>query len=93
MTARSIGVLLIDGFAMMSYASVVEPFRAANVLAGADLYEWRTIALNSDWITASNGARLSADFRASDMPQFDLLFVFELVDLSADCFGDVVAIR
>ena len=28
-----IGLLLIDGFALMSYSSVVEPLRAANLLS------------------------------------------------------------
>ena len=34
-----IGVLPIDGFALMSYASTVEPFRAANMLSRRMLYE------------------------------------------------------
>ena len=28
-----IGLLLIDGFALMSYSSVIEPLRAANLLS------------------------------------------------------------
>ena len=31
---QTVGLLLIPGFALMSYASVVEPLRAANLLAG-----------------------------------------------------------
>jgi transcriptional regulator GlxA family with amidase domain len=33
--AKHIGMMLVEGFPMMVYASVIEPFRAANVLSGA----------------------------------------------------------
>src|SRR5690606_31514749 len=35
-----IGFLLIPDFPLMSYASAVEPLRAANRLAGKHLYHW-----------------------------------------------------
>lgn len=70
-----IGFLLIDGFAMMSYASVAEPFRAANVLAGRRLYEWRHISTGDSVVRASNGAQLSADAKAGDELGLDLLLV------------------
>ncbi len=34
-----IGILLIDGFALMSYASVIEPLRAANLIGADQLYD------------------------------------------------------
>ena len=34
-----IEIRLVDGFALMSFASVVEPLRAANHLAGRTLYD------------------------------------------------------
>jgi len=70
-----IGFLLIDGFAMMSYASVAEPFRAANVLAGRRLYEWQHISTGDSVVRASNGAQLSADAKAGDELRLDLLLV------------------
>ena len=33
-----VGVLPLDGFALMSYASLVEPFRAANLLSEVKYY-------------------------------------------------------
>ena len=39
-----IGLMLIDGFALMSYSAVVEPLRAANLLAERPLYHIRHIA-------------------------------------------------
>ena len=41
----SIGLLLTEGFALMSYASLVEPIRAANLLAGKELYKITDIAV------------------------------------------------
>jgi transcriptional regulator GlxA family with amidase domain len=34
-----IGVVTIDGFALMSYASVIEPIRAANLLNEKPIYK------------------------------------------------------
>ncbi|WP_368518698.1 GlxA family transcriptional regulator [Rhizobium sp.] len=36
--SQSIGFVLIPGFALMSYASASEPLRAANLLAGREIY-------------------------------------------------------
>ncbi|MGG2479046.1 GlxA family transcriptional regulator, partial [Rhizobium sp. BR5] len=33
------GFILVPNFALMSYASATEPLRAANLIAGTDLYE------------------------------------------------------
>jgi transcriptional regulator GlxA family with amidase domain len=35
---QHIGFILIPGFALMSYASASEPLRAANLLAGREIY-------------------------------------------------------
>ena len=53
---QSVGFILVPGFALMSYASAIEPLRAANVLAGRTLYE--TIALSVDGrpVASSSGA-------------------------------------
>ena len=36
--AQNIGFILIPGFALMSFASASEPLRAANLLAGREIY-------------------------------------------------------
>lgn len=86
-----IGLLLIDGFALMSYASFIEPFRAANSLGGAHLYSWSHIALKGQEAFASNGARLVADAQVGDAVDCDMLFVFAAGDPSAfrdeSCFA------
>ena len=55
------GFLLIDDFALMSFASAVEPLRAANILAGRTLYEWSHISTGAGAIAASNGLSVTAD--------------------------------
>jgi transcriptional regulator GlxA family with amidase domain len=73
--AHRVGFLLIPGFALMSYASVIEPLRAANVLTGRSLYRWRHIAIRGDEIVASNGVRIQADASIADVGRLDTIFV------------------
>ena len=56
-----LALVLLDGFALMSYAAIVEPFRAANALAGRELYCWRHISLDGAPVLASNGATFLVD--------------------------------
>jgi transcriptional regulator GlxA family with amidase domain len=71
----SLGYLLIDGFALMSYAPVIEPFRAANLLAGETHYRWRHFSVSGDAALASNGVSLSVDGPVTSMGKLDILFV------------------
>src|SRR6202046_1324567 len=77
---RTLGLLLIDGFALMSYASVIEPFRAANTLAGRELYRWTHISVDGRNVCASNGASILADHAVGDSIACDTLFVFAAGD-------------
>jgi len=69
----SIGLLLTEGFALMSYASLVEPIRAANLLAGKELYKITDIAVQSSRIKSSSGAIIPTKDATSDV--FDLVLV------------------
>lgn len=73
--APTIGVLLVPGFALMSYASAVEPLRAANRLAGRELYRWRHISIDGEPARASNGATILCEHRIGDKVKLDLLLV------------------
>ncbi|WP_343079118.1 GlxA family transcriptional regulator [Ostreiculturibacter nitratireducens] len=55
-----IGFLLIDGFALMSYASAIEPLRAANLLAEHMLYDIRHIHAEGRAARSSSGAEVPA---------------------------------
>jgi len=73
--AQMIGFLLISGFSMMSYASTVEPFRAANVLARKTLYRLSIVSIDNQPVRASNGALIQADSCVGDTPPLDTIFV------------------
>lgn len=88
MTAESaspitLGIFLVEGFALMSYASVIEPFRAANALAGRTLYDWRHISIDGRPVRASNGANILADEAIGARLSYDTLFVFAAGDPAA----------
>jgi len=80
---QTLGLLLIDGFALMSYASVIEPYRAANILAGRELYRWTHISTGAAGMIASNGANFLADRTVAQPLDCDVLFVFAAGDPSA----------
>src|SRR5687768_13495906 len=63
---RSVGFLLVPGFALMSYASAVEPLRAANSLAGRELYRWRVLTPDGGDARPSLGGRLAVDGGLND---------------------------
>ena len=75
MVPERVGFLLVPGFALMSYASAVEPLRAANQLAGRKLYDWRHVSTGAAEIAASNGVAIAADHRVGDDAAFDTVFV------------------
>lgn len=73
--ANRLGFLLIDGFALICYASVVEPFRAANRLSGEEHYVWRHYSVDGRPARASNGVTLAVDGSVESMDGIDMLFV------------------
>lgn len=70
-----VGFLLVPDFAMLPYASALEPFRAANRLSGQRLYRWSHISIDGEPAEASSGVRIQADFRAGAEARFDYVFV------------------
>lgn len=73
---RSVGFLLVPGFALMTYASAVEPLRAANHLAGKSLYRWWHAAPGDKPALASSGAAVVPDHPfGTDPDELDLMFV------------------
>jgi transcriptional regulator GlxA family with amidase domain len=73
---RSVGFLLVPGFALMSYASAVEPLRAANRLSGKTLYRWWHAAPGDQPAIASSGAAVLPDFElGANVGDLDLMLV------------------
>ncbi|MCY3880224.1 MAG: GlxA family transcriptional regulator [Rhodobacteraceae bacterium] len=59
-TPYHIGLVLIEGFALMSFASLVEPLRAANLLAAQELFRVNCYSLSGKPVASSSGARVPA---------------------------------
>lgn len=72
---RRIGFLLIPGFAVLSYAGAMEPYRAANELAEEQLYTWRHVSPHGKPVMASNGLAFLPDQGIEKPCEVDDLFV------------------
>ncbi|MGI9372363.1 MAG: GlxA family transcriptional regulator [Hyphomicrobiales bacterium] len=70
-----VGVLLVDGFALMSYSSVVEPLRAANLLGGDKRFKVSNFAAEGDFAISSSGALIEGAGELSEYSEFDLFLV------------------
>ena len=70
-----IGVLPLNGFALMSYASLVEPFRAANFLSEKKYYNVMNFSESKEGTVSSSGLKISGDYHIGDTPELDIFFV------------------
>ena len=61
-----IAVLLLPRFSLMALASVLEPFRIANRLAGRELYRWRFVGAEAGPIQASSGLPITTELSVRD---------------------------
>ena len=78
-TPYKLGFLLVDGFALMSFSAVVEPLRAANLIAKKPLYEIDYYSINegasSAKSTSSSGAIIESTKSLQNISHLDYLFV------------------
>lgn len=74
-TPTHVGFLLIPDFALLPYASSIEPLRAANRLSGRGLYRWSHISIDGAPAPASNGVAIAADAVVGAELRLDYLFV------------------
>ena len=72
---KRFAILVFPGFPMMAFSAVIEPLRAANVLAGKDLYQWSVVGSSDGPIVASNGISVSPNFAARNAPSTDYIVV------------------
>ncbi|WP_397542831.1 helix-turn-helix domain-containing protein [Roseovarius salis] len=72
---RRIGVLPIGGFAMMSFAALTEPMRAANLLAGRELYRVIPVSGTGEPVRSSGSAVITPEARVGDELRLQYLFV------------------
>ena len=67
-----IGLLLIDGFALMSYSSVVEPLRAANLLSQKKLYSISNLS-SRNISNSSSGAKVDTTIIGNENEKLDII--------------------
>jgi transcriptional regulator GlxA family with amidase domain len=74
-STQTVGFLLVQGFALMSYAAAIEPLRAANLIAGKELYRWWHAAPGGRPVMASNGVAIIPDCGTDSDRLADIVFV------------------
>jgi transcriptional regulator GlxA family with amidase domain len=70
-----VGIVLIDGFSLMAYASAMEPLRAANLFSNEPLYSVRNLPVSGANSRSSSGALIKADAYLGEQVDFDLLLI------------------
>lgn len=70
-----IGLLLVDGFAIMSYASATEPLRAANLLSEELLYSVKHIPVSGARAISSGKTEVRANAQLGEQTDYDLVLV------------------
>jgi transcriptional regulator GlxA family with amidase domain len=58
---KMFGFLPVPKFAMLAFTAAVEPLRAANLISGRTLYDWRVISSDGHPVRSSNRLQLVAD--------------------------------
>src|SRR6187551_3922065 len=74
-TPLTFAVLVFPGFPMMAFSSVIEPLRAANILAKRQCYRWIIVGGTKGSVEASNGVVIQPGFYAEDAPKVDRIVV------------------
>lgn len=72
---QRVGILTLPDFALMSYAALVEPMRAANRLAGRALYRPVALCPGDGTVTCSAGLPVRAEAPLAEAHRLGLLFV------------------
>ena len=70
-----VGLVLIDDFALLSYASVTEPLRVANLLSGRELYHVSVLPTSGAMATSSGGVLVPATASIGHPIDLDLAIV------------------
>ena len=73
--AQRFGFLLVERFALMSFASATEPLRAANLIARAPLYAVQALSVGGQAVVSSAGFAVPAADVARDASGFHTVFV------------------
>ena len=72
---QKIGFLLLNDFAMLAFASAIEPLRSANRQGNSKLYEWVIASPSGEAAIASNGVEVASDGDTSVLQDCRMVFV------------------
>ncbi len=75
MIPQTFTFLLLDGFAMISVASAIEPLRSLNRLVDHAAYGWRLVSLRGGVVTASNAIPFMTEAVSNKLGSDDILIV------------------
>lgn len=84
-------ILLFRGFPLMAFSSLIEPLRAANILAGRPCYSWITVGPGEERIVSSSRIGVEPDFPARTAPLVDRIVVCSGGDADQIVANDAIA--
>lgn len=70
-----IGFLIFPGFPMSCLSSMIEPLRAANEIAGAEVFRWQIISENGGMVASSAGLEFNSGIALEGAEDFSILFL------------------
>ncbi|AZQ67514.1 GlxA family transcriptional regulator [Silicimonas algicola] len=82
-TPRSFVFVLLDRFTLLSYACAIEALRIANRMAGADLYEWRSVGEGGGVIACSAGTAFQLDGPLGETVRDEVIVICGGIDVAA----------
>jgi len=83
-----VGVLLVDDFGMLGFASALDALRYANALSGSRLYQWKIYSKDGAPVRSSAGVHIGVDGAVSDASDSDRVLL--LAGVGAERFRDDV---
>jgi len=86
------GFLVFDGFSNMVLASAIEPLRAANTLAGRQLFAFTLLTVDGRPALTSSRLAIQPDAAAAAAPPLDVLFVVAGYDVRSFARPRVLAL-
>lgn len=72
---QKITILVLDYFAMIAFASTIEPLREANWVSGRQAFEWKVVSHDGKPVRASNGLSLNVDCAMQDATASSMVLV------------------
>jgi transcriptional regulator GlxA family with amidase domain len=68
---RRFGFLLLNDFTLISLSSAIEPLRMANRIFGENDYDWKTLSMTGEAVSASDGLSVNVDSGVKDKGTLD----------------------